>query len=354
MFSSNTEINLRSIDGGAIIDNTSQNVDKHVRSHLSNTCTQTSSTFGFTTTSADNNELPTTNTPRVEKLSDSATKVGASAIESARQGEISNAPSIASTSASSPSQCTPDLQTPKTPVVNTQEKSSNIAVDPSSSKVPTFVQKFSYGESSKQYFSSKFSKTNEISNAVSEANRIHSVDETIDLTDSTNQDDEIASVSGDLYMSSMRMNQNSYRYPLTWSTSMQNDSRVPFQPILPPIPSNPMYPADIRFKTLPPRPIIVAKKSYDAISLTWDLPSSAEDYARIISYKLYSCKREIGTNIFSVWDIVSEFPARSLPMTTTIKQTDRDVHVHTFFIIRAFDEYKRYGPYSLIESITDK
>ncbi|KAL5286607.1 ATF7IP family protein [Megaselia abdita] len=113
-----------------------------------------------------------------------------------------------------------------------------------------------------------------------------------------------------------------------------------------PLPRVPEQKSLPHWKPIPPKPIIRINNSRAGIVISWAMEQSIDRFATITNYQIYAYQapNDIAPST-EHWRYVDVVEAMLLPMAVTL--TEFQEGLKYFFSVRAVDEYKRVGPFSL-------
>lgn len=113
-----------------------------------------------------------------------------------------------------------------------------------------------------------------------------------------------------------------------------------------PLPRVPEQKSLPHWKPIPPKPIIRINNSRAGIVISWAMEQSIDRFATITNYQIYAYQapNDIAPST-EHWRYVDVVEAMLLPMAVTL--TEFQEGLKYYFSVRAVDEYKRVGPFSL-------
>lgn len=96
----------------------------------------------------------------------------------------------------------------------------------------------------------------------------------------------------------------------------------------------------------PPRAIITRlKRTTEEIELTFTLAETDGNHARIIAYEIYACEHSRKTSSTHQWIFLDKVNPMTLPIS--IKLTQKQTDECFYFAVRAVDEHRRTGLFSI-------
>lgn len=109
-------------------------------------------------------------------------------------------------------------------------------------------------------------------------------------------------------------------------------------------------PSNPNWKLIPPRPNIVVKKKESDVVIEWDMTEMNDKHAQVAKYEIFAYQEKLAAPSSESWSFVGDTPAMPLPMAATLKfQEGARYH----FALRAVDEHKRFGVFTLPKTWAD-